>query len=110
VSSLLGNSLTKITGLDVLRFEVGFGSVGIHGEKRAGDNILLSGGYEQTVRGNTINARGELKTPWHWLPRSLETNDKVSVQAGYLAKKYNDPAELDIDDYHVKLVYRLFIP
>ena len=35
---------------------IGFGSVGIHGEKRAGDNILLSGGYEQTVRGNTINA------------------------------------------------------
>jgi hypothetical protein len=113
VSSLLGNSLTRITGMDVLKFEVGFGSVGIYGAKKAFENVTLSGQYEQTVRGNTINARAELKTPFHpqrVIPWRIVTNDKLTLQGGYLAKNYYDPAELDIKDTHVKLVYRLFIP
>ncbi|HEY5920393.1 MAG TPA: translocation/assembly module TamB domain-containing protein [Kofleriaceae bacterium] len=117
VSSLLGSSLTRFTGLDVLRFEVGFGSIGIYGARTLGENITLVGRYEQTVRGSTGNLRGELRTPYHpgrWLQRRLPwriiTNDNVSAQAGYLSKYYNDPSELDIDDLHAKVVYRLFIP
>jgi hypothetical protein len=110
VSSLLGSSLTRITGLDVLRFEVGFGSIGIYGEKNAFENMTLIGGYEQTVRGSTFRATAELKTPWHLPGWRIITNDRFSAQAGYLSKDFNDPAELDIKDAHVKLVYRLFIP
>jgi hypothetical protein len=117
VSSLLGNSLTRFTGLDVLRFEVGFGSIGIYGQRNVFENITLVGGYEQTVRGSTINARAELKTPFHpgrrlqgVMPWRIITNDKVTLQSGYLSKNFNDPSELDVDDYHFKLVYRLFIP
>ncbi|HEY5949720.1 MAG TPA: translocation/assembly module TamB domain-containing protein [Kofleriaceae bacterium] len=113
VSGLLGSSLTRITGLDVLRFEVGFGSVGIHGEKKAFENVTLVGGYEQTVRGSTFNARAELKTPWHpqrHVPWHIITNDRVTFQAGWLSKNFNDPSEIDINDGHLKFVYRLFIP
>jgi hypothetical protein len=117
VSTLLGSQLTRFTGLDVLRFEVGFGSIGIYGQKNAYENITLVGGYEQTVRGSTLNGRAELKMPLHpgryaqrWLPWRIITNDNVTLQAGYLSKKFNDPSEIDIDDWHSKLVYRLFIP
>jgi hypothetical protein len=117
VSSLLGSSLTRVTGLDVLRFEVGFGSIGIYGQRNVLENITLVGGYEQTVRGNTVNGRAELKTPWHpgefvqdLLPWRVITNDRVTLQGGILSKNFNDPAELDINDRHIKLVYRLFIP
>jgi hypothetical protein len=113
VSGLLGSSLAKFTPLDVLRFEVGFGSVGIRGEKKVFENARLNLGYEQTVRGSTFDASAELKTPWHpqhKLPWRIITNDNVSFQAGYLSKNFDDPAEIDINDWHGKLVYRLFIP
>lgn len=117
VSDLFGSSLTKVTGLDVLRFEVGFGSIGIYGQRTFRENLTFAGGYEQTVRGSTLNARAELKTPYHpgrrlqrYLPWRVITNDRFSLQTGYLNKNFIDPSELDINDGHVKLVYRLFIP
>jgi hypothetical protein len=96
VSDLLENSLTKLTGLDVLRIEVGFGSIGLHLEKKLAENLNSLGTFEQTIRGNTINVRAEVKTPY-----------KVTVQGGYLGKNFNDPAEQDITDYSVKAVIRL---
>jgi hypothetical protein len=96
VSDLLENSLTRLTGLDVLRIEVGFGSIGLHIEKKLAENVNAIVTYEQTIRGNTINARGELKTPY-----------KISVQGGYLSKTFNDPAEQDIVDVSVKTVFHL---
>ncbi len=117
VSSLLGGSLTKFTGFDVLRFEVGFGSIGINVQKNALENVTLVGGYEQTVRGSTLNGRAELKTPWHpgrrvqgVLPWRVYATDHVTLQAGYLSKQFNDPSEIDINDGRFTLVYRLFIP
>src|SRR6185503_15138727 len=117
VSGLLGSSLTRFTGLDVLRFEVGFGSIGIYGARNVFENMTLVGRYEQTVRGSTVNGRAELRTPYHPLPYvqrilpwRIVTSDNVSGQAGYLSKNFIDPSELDIDDWHLKLVYRLFIP
>ncbi|HEV7559767.1 MAG TPA: translocation/assembly module TamB domain-containing protein, partial [Kofleriaceae bacterium] len=53
VSDLLGSSLTKLSGLDVLRIEVGFGSLDIHVEKKVIDNIKLLGDQEWTIRGKT---------------------------------------------------------
>ncbi|HEX2687231.1 MAG TPA: translocation/assembly module TamB domain-containing protein [Kofleriaceae bacterium] len=99
VSGLLGSSLTKLTGLDVLRIEIGFGSIGFHVEKKMLENARLLGDAEQTIRGTTIKARAELKTPL-----------AVSLQGGYLNQNYYDPAEQDIEDVNVKLVYRVFIP
>lgn len=98
VSGLLGDSLSRLTGLDVLRIEIGFGSIGFHVEKKVADNVNLLGQTEQTIRGSTINVRGEIKTPY-----------PVSGQAGYLNKNFNDPAEQDIEDWSAKLVYRVFI-
>jgi hypothetical protein len=99
VSDLLGSSLTKLTGLDVLRIEIGFGSIGFHVEKKMLENAKLLGDAEQTIRGTTIKAQAELKTPF-----------VISLQGGYLNQNYYDPAEQDIIDYNVKLVYRVFIP
>ena len=99
MSDLLGSSLTKLTGLDVLRIEIGFGSIGFHVEKKMLENAKLFGDAEQTIRGTTIKARAELKTPF-----------VISLQGGYLNQNYYDPAEQDITDYDVKLVYRVFIP
>ncbi|HEX8114222.1 MAG TPA: translocation/assembly module TamB domain-containing protein, partial [Kofleriaceae bacterium] len=101
VSDLLGSSLTKLTGLDVLRIEIGFGSIGFHAEKKMLENLKAFGDAEQTIRGTTIKLRAELRTPF-----------VVSLQGGYLHQHYYDPAEQDIVDYDVKLVYRyrLFIP
>jgi hypothetical protein len=99
VSDLLGSSLTKLTGLDVLRIEIGFGSIGLHAEKKVLENLKALGDAEQTIRGQTIKVRAELRTPF-------------VVSLGYLNQNYYDPAEQDIVDYDVKLVYRyrLFIP
>lgn len=99
VSTLLENSLTRLTGLDVLRLEVGFGSIGLHLEKRLFENINLLGTGEQTIKGRTLNVRGEVKTPYD-----------LSLQGGVLKKDFSDPAEEDISDYNLKLIYRIFIP
>jgi hypothetical protein len=113
VSGLIGSSLSRITGLDVLRFEIGFGTVGIHAEKKAIENIRLIGDAEQTTRGYTLNARAEVKMPPTWTiphPWRLFTRDRTTVQGAVLKKEFNDPAEIDITDGQVKAVYRLFIP
>jgi hypothetical protein len=118
VSGLIGSSLSRITGLDVLRFEIGFGTVGIHAEKKAIENIRLIGDAEQTTRGYTLNARAEVKTPPvapyvlpMWLnPWRTFTRDRTTLQGAVLKKEFNDPAEIDITDFQAKAVYRLFIP
>ena len=77
VSSLLGSSLTRLTGFDVVRFELGFGSVGIHVEKKAYENITLIGEGEQTIRGNTINA----KALSHAVEAARQLGRSISLQA-----------------------------
>ena len=99
VSALLGSQLTKLTPFDVLRIEIGFGSIGFHVETKVLENTKVFGDAEQTIRGTTTKIRAEVNTPF-----------KVSLQGGYLNQNYYDPAELDIIDYNVKLVYRVFIP
>jgi hypothetical protein len=108
VSGLIGNKLSDITGLDVLRFELGFGSVLAHAELKVTENVRAIGEYEQTIRGYTINARAEVKTNLHI--NHIVTDDRFSLQGGYLSKTFYDPAEQDIQDLQGKLVYRLFIP
>lgn len=108
VSDLLGDKLTRLSRLDVLRFEIGFGSVGIHAEKKLAENIKFIGEGEQTIRGTSISATGELKTPWHFLRAFAD--DRLTLQGVYLDKNFYDPAEQDISDLRGQLVYRLFIP
>lgn len=105
VSGLLGSSLTSLTGLDVLRFEIGFGSVGFHIEKKLLENVQILGDFEQTIRGFTINPRGVLKTPY-----KLGGNGTLQFEGGLLQKTFYDPTELDITDPNIKATYRLFIP
>ncbi len=105
VSGLLGDSLGKITNIDVLRIEIGFGSIGLRLEKRILENLRIIGDAEQTLRGATYSARLELSTPWRF-----RRGGRVSAQLGYLNKNFADPAELDIVDASVKLVLPLFIP
>jgi hypothetical protein len=104
VSLLLGDSLTQITHLDVLRFELGFGSVGAHGEKKFLENFKVLGDAEETLRGSTVNVRGEFRSPYKVF------DGPVVLQGGYLNKSFNSEAEQDIQDWSAKLVYRLFIP
>lgn len=107
VSDLLGDSLTRLSGLDVLRIEISFGSIGLRVEKNLLENLKAIGDAEQTIRGSTVNVRGELKTPYKLSP----SDAGVSVQGGFLRKNFYDPAEEDIDDTGLKLVYRhIFIP
>lgn len=107
VSSLLGDSLTRISGLDVLRIEISFGSIGLRLEKKLLENLKAVGDAEQTIRGSTLNLRGELKTPLKVAP----ADGGLSLQGGYLQKNFYDPAEEDIRDSSLKLVYRhIFIP
>jgi hypothetical protein len=98
VSGLIGDQVRGFTGLDVFRIEVAFGSIGLHVEKKVRENTNLLGDTEQTIRGSTINVRGELS----W-------TQNLSLQAGYLNKNFNDAAEQDIQDATVKFVYRFFI-
>ncbi len=101
VSGLLGDSLSKLTGLDVFKVEVSFNSIGLHVEKNILENIKVLGDTEQTVRGNTLNARVE-----------LDTQKDLTFQTGYLSKNFNDPAEQDIVDASVsaKKTWRIFVP
>ena len=106
VSGLIGDSLQHLIGIDVLRIEIGFGSIGISGEKTVhafGIGMKVTGETEQTIRGNTREVKGEVKSPWRAVPG-------LSVRAGYLNKQFNDPAEQDITDGSFRLAYRFFIP
>ncbi|HEY6037917.1 MAG TPA: translocation/assembly module TamB domain-containing protein, partial [Kofleriaceae bacterium] len=108
VSDLLGNSLKEKLNLDMLRFEVGFGSLGIAARLKLLENLSIAGEEEQTIRGTSANVTVELKTPFH--PARRWTNDRLTVQGVYLNKNYYDPAELDISDLKGQLVYHLIIP
>lgn len=106
VSGLLGDSLTRATRLDVFRLEIGFGSIGLRIEKKFIENLNAIADGEQTIRGSTYNVRGELKTPY----KLISGGDYLTLQGGYLRKNFYDPAEQDISDASLKLVYRLYIP
>ena len=108
VSDLLGNSLKEKLNLDMLRFEVGFGSLGIAARLKLLENLSIAGEEEQTIRGTSANVTVELKTPFH--PARRWTNDRLTLQGVYLNKNYYDPAELDISDLKGQLVYHLIIP
>ena len=107
VSGLLGDSLGQIIGLDVLRIEIGFGSIGLRAEKKVLENVKLIGDTEQTIRGNTLSIRGELKTPW----KVTSGSSGITLQGGRLVKNFIDPAEQDIVDTSGSLRFVwLFVP
>ena len=110
VTGLIGQSLTNLTHIDVLRFEIGFGSVGIHVEKKIFENVRATGEAEQTIRGYTVDVHGEVQLPYHLL--HVITGDRFSGQIGYLQKTFSDPADQaqNLSDVQLKAVYRLFIP
>ena len=95
--------------LDVLRFEIGFGDVGIYAEKNVAREHQVHRRFRaDDPRPHASTSRGEFKTPWH-LP--WHAHQRPAHRPGvFLYKNYYDPAEEDIKDYRGQLVYRLFIP
>lgn len=100
VSLLLGNSLEELTGLDVLRFQFDFGSIGLRGEKKLTENLSGVFELEQTGRGSSVSVSGNLRTPL----------SRLTLQGEYLNKNFDSEAEQDIQALQLKLVYRFFIP
>jgi len=110
VSGLVGGTVTRATGLDVFRIELGVGTVGATiGKRLVEDNVSATGKYESTVRGQTIDLTVDWRMPYH---APFITGDKLSIQGRYFQKTYNDPADqlLNIQDLRSGVVYRLFIP
>jgi hypothetical protein len=114
ITGLLGPSIAKqLLNIDLtLRFEVGFGTVGLHAELKAYQNVSIVGEGEETIRGQNGNASLVLRTPWRlpWITTSPD--NRLSVQGTALTKQYSDPADQaqNITDIQGKVVYRLFIP
>jgi hypothetical protein len=97
VTAQLGDQLTKLTNLDVFRLVLSFDTIGVHIEKKVFENLNIINDNEQTIRGSTINAKVQLKTPY-----------RVNLEGNFLSKRFSDPAEQDILDYGGKLVYPWF--
>ncbi len=117
----VGNTLRDLSGLDVARIELNFGSLGVHGEKRLLENVGLIGDLERTNRGSTASGRLELRLPpqafkqlppLRWLPGWARGNENVTSLAGefrLLSKNYDDAAERDINDVELKAVVRVLL-
>lgn len=108
VADLVGDSLRDIVKLDVLRFEVGFGSIAIRAKKNVFENVVIGAEAETTVRGSSYDLTVDLKTPFH--PAKKFTSDRVTLQGVLLRKNFIDPAEVDITDVKGQFVYHLIIP
>ncbi len=107
VSDLLSASgLSKILPVDVIRFEIGFGSAKIHAETKLVENVKAVGEGELTIRGRTANANVIVNTPLHLL-RSL--NDGITIQGSVIDKSYIDTPELNYSDAQAKFAYKFFI-
>ncbi len=99
ISLLVEDTLRNITSLDVARLEIGTGSIGFHGEKRVFKNLRFLGDLEQTLRGRTYSARGELRL-----------SDALSVEGEILNKDFADEVEQDVSDERIGIVYRFLLP
>ncbi len=108
VTGLLGSSVTKLVKLDVLRFELGFGAIGVHIEKKFLRNLNFLGDAELTSLGYSLKPALVLSTPW----LKLQTNNHLELHGSYLTKQFNDPADatLDVSDLQGSVVYKFFIP
>lgn len=97
ISLLVEDTLRNLTTLDVARIEIGTGSIGFYGEKELADNVRMSGNFEQTGSGRTVDVRGE-----------VQVSDRAAVETLYLNKDYDDPAEEDISDFRLRAVWRQY--
>jgi hypothetical protein len=112
----VGDTLRDISGLDVARIELNFGSFGFHAEKRLLENVGLIGNLERTDRGSTASGRLELRLPpqtfgrfWglRWIPGWQRGHGNITSLAGearVLSKNYDDAAERDVNDFELEAV------
>ncbi|MBP6628181.1 MAG: translocation/assembly module TamB domain-containing protein [Kofleriaceae bacterium] len=106
-AALFGKQLTELSSLDVVKPYLTTDGFGVHLEERVFENFDLIGDWEQAGgRGTTFNVRGDFPLPY----RFLRNGEPLALQGSYLGKNFSDPAEQDISDLQVKLVYRFFIP
>jgi hypothetical protein len=99
ISLLVEDKLRNLTTLDVARLEIGTGSIGFHGEKEFFKNLRFLGDLEQTLRGSTVDVRGEYRV-----------TDRISVEGEYLSKDYEEDSDEDINDLRLRMVWRFFVP
>lgn len=98
ISLLVEDTLRNLTNLDVARIEIGTGSIGFSGEKVLADNARVSGNFEQTGSGRTVDVRGE-----------VQISDEFAAEAGYLNKDYDEAVpEEDISDFRLRAVWRRY--
>ncbi len=99
ISLYIEDKLRNLTTLDVARLEIGTGSIGFHGEKEVFKNLRFLGDLEQTLRGRTVDVRGQYRL-----------SDKLSVESEYLNKNFDDDSEEDVSDIRLRAVWRYFLP
>lgn len=99
ISLLIEDKLRNLTTLDVARLEIGTGSIGFHGEKEVVKSLRFLGDLEQTLRGRTVDVRGQYRL-----------SDKLAVEGEYLSKNFDDDSEEDINDVRLRAVLRYFWP
>jgi autotransporter translocation and assembly factor TamB len=95
LSLLFEDRLRNWTSLDVARIEIGTGSFALRGEKNIIKNVRAKGEYEWGVRGQTIDARGELRL-----------DEQRSAEIKYLNQDFNDESEEDRQDLRIQLIWR----
>ena len=97
LSTLIANPIRNITQLDVINLRLGAtGSFGVYLEENITRSLRAIGEYERSSRGSTWDIRGQYRV-----------TDRVSADAEYLRKQFDDDAEEDISNFRVKVTYRI---
>ncbi len=92
---ILGDPIKNLTKLDVVRFEVGTASLGMHLEKEVTDSFRLRGDAERTLRGWSAALAAENRL-----------NDTFSIEANGLEKRFDDETLEDERDLKLRLTWR----
>jgi hypothetical protein len=83
---LLGDSLRDISGLDVVRLQLGTSAIGVHGEKKITPSLGVSGNYENSLRG------------WSWdLTGEYRLSDSISFEGKHVQREFDDEALEDVN-------------
>jgi autotransporter translocation and assembly factor TamB len=95
ISVLVEDPLRNVTGIDIVRIEVGTSGIGGRVEERIGNNSRAVAEFERTLNGYTLSARGEHRV-----------TDRFSVEAEYLLKQFFDDTDEDVNAGRFKGVFR----
>ncbi|HTM23148.1 MAG TPA: translocation/assembly module TamB domain-containing protein, partial [Kofleriaceae bacterium] len=95
ISLLVEDKLRAVTGLDVVRIEIGTTSVGLHLEKEVSSNLKVLGNLEKGIRAFQLQGGGSLRL----------TNDGA-LELDWSKIDYASEAEEDQKDLRIRAVLR----